>query len=93
MNAPPLIMRLHIKREGRMGIRLWLPLFLIYPLLAALALLLLPLVLVAALILLPLGWSRAIILIYPRLYSVICALRELEVDFQKKDERMFFSFK
>ncbi len=93
MNAPPLVMRLRIRRDDRMGIRLCLPLFLIYPLLAVLALLLLPLALVAALLLLPLGWSRAVILICPRLYGVICALRELKVDIQKKGERIFISFK
>ena len=93
MNAPPLIMGLHVKREGRMGIRLWLPLFLVYPLLVVLALLLLPLLLIVALLLLPLGWSWAVIMVCPRLYGVICALRGLKVDIKKKDERIFVSFK
>ena len=92
MNTPPLIMRLRLKRNGRMGMSLWLPLFLIYPFVAVLALLLLPLLFVAALILLPLGCSRTVVLLYPRLYGVVCALRELEVDFQKKDKSIAISF-
>jgi len=93
MSIPPLIMRLRVKREGRMGIRLWLPLFLVYPFLAVLVLLLLPLLILAALLLLPLGWSRAVILVCPRLYGVICALKGLKADIQGEDERIFVSFK
>lgn len=93
MNAPPLIMRLRIRRDDRMGIRLWLPLFLIYPFLVILSLLLLPLALMVALLLLPLGWSRTVIIICPRLYGVICALKGLKVDIQKKGEKIFISFK
>ena len=92
MNRPPLIMRLRMQRNNG-TLRLWLPLFLIYPLLAVLALLLVPLVLIAALFLWPWGWSRTLLLCGPYLCRVICALRELEVDIQQKHEKFFISFK
>ncbi|MFC1847017.1 hypothetical protein ACFLYS_03055 [Chloroflexota bacterium] len=76
-----------------MGIRLWLPLVIIYLPLLLLALLLLPLLLLVALLLLPWGWSRAVILLYPRMYALLCALKELEVDIQKEDEIFYISFK
>lgn len=92
MNRPPLIMRLRMQRNNG-TLRLWLPLFLIYPLLAILALLLVPLVLIAALLLWPWGWSRTLLLCGPYLFRVMCALRELEVDIQQKHEKFFISFK
>jgi hypothetical protein len=93
MNTPPLILRFRAKKAGRMGIRLYLPLFIIYLPLLLLALLLLPLLLLAALLLLPWGWSRVVILIYPRMYALLCALKELEVDIQKNGEIFYISFK
>ena len=92
MNAPPLLIKISIPFESSTG-RLWLPLFLIYPFLAVLALILLPLVLVAALLLWPMGWSRTVILAGPYLYRLICALRGLEVDIQQKNKRILIYFK
>jgi len=92
MNKPPFIIRLSIPlRNGTL--RLWLPLFLIYPFLAVLALILLPLVLVAALLLLPMGWSRKIVLVGPYLFRVICALRGLEVNIQQRKKQVLVFFK
>ena len=92
MNWPPLIMRLRILRDNR-SMRLWLPLFLIFPILAIFALLLAPLVLIAGLILWPLGWGRTLFFSGPYLFRVICALRGLEVNVQQKHEKFFVSFK
>ena len=92
MNRPPMIMRLRIPHKNG-TIRLWIPFFLVYPILAILALLIAPLVLVAALILWPWGWSRTLLLSGPYLCRVIYSLRGLEVDVGQKDERILVSFK
>ncbi len=92
MNWPPLIMKLRILRHNR-NLRLWLPLLLIYPVLFVFALLLAPLVLIAGLLLLPWGWGKTLLLSGPYLYRVICALHELEVDIQQKNEQFFISFR
>jgi len=92
MNTPPLLLKISMPiNSGTM--RLWLPLFLIYPFLAVFALILLPLVLVAALLLWPMGWSRTILLAGPYLYRLICALRGLEVDIQQKNKKILIYFK
>ena len=86
MNRPPLIMRLRILDNNR-NVRLWLPIFLLYPIL------LVPLALIAGLLLWPWGWGKALLLSIPCFFRVICALRELEVDIQKRQEILFVSFK
>jgi hypothetical protein len=84
MNRPPCIMHVKIKnRDTKFG--LWLPLFLIYPVIAVILIALAPLALLAALIVLPLGYARTV-LCAPALFSVICAMRGLEVDIINNDE-------
>jgi hypothetical protein len=92
MNRPPLIIRLSIPFKNG-TLRLWLPLFLIYPFLAVFALILLPLVIIAALLLWPMGWSRTIILVGPYLFRVICALRGLEINIQQRNKQVLVYFK
>jgi hypothetical protein len=92
MNCPPLIMRLRILNDKN-SIRLWLPIFLLYPFLLVLALLVEILALVAFLLLWPWDWGRTLPLFMPYLFRVICALRELEVDIQSRQEAFFVSFK
>jgi hypothetical protein len=84
MNRPPLIMHIKIKnKDTKFG--LWLPLFLIFPIIAILIIALAPLALLAALIVLPLGYARTV-LCAPALFSVFCAMRGLEVDIVNNDE-------
>jgi len=92
MNCPPLIMRLRILNNKK-SIRLWLPIFLLYPFLLVLALVVEILALVAFLLLWPWYWGRTLPLFMPYLFRVICALRELEVDIQNRRETFFVSFK
>jgi hypothetical protein len=92
MNWPPSIMRLRILNNKK-SIRLWLPIFLLYPFLLVLALLVELLAIVAFLLLWPWGWGKTLILFMPYLFRVICALRELEVDIQNRQETFFVSFK
>jgi len=92
MSYPPLIMRLRIVND-RSNFGLWLPLFLLYPLLLAFALIAEALAIVAFIFLWPLGWGKTLLLTIPYLFRVICALRELEVDIENRRETFFLSFK
>ncbi|MBN2240124.1 MAG: hypothetical protein JW712_10150 [Dehalococcoidales bacterium] len=78
MNRPPMTMHVKIKNhDTKFGI--WIPLFIIFPILAILFIALAPLALLAAIIVLPFGYARAV-LCAPLLFSVLCAMRGLEVD-------------
>ena len=55
MNVPPAILHLVAARPGRRSVRLWLPLFLLWPLALALGVLALPVAIVADVVLLLLG--------------------------------------
>ncbi|MFC1875033.1 hypothetical protein ACFLY3_02635 [Chloroflexota bacterium] len=92
MNYPPLIMRLRILKN-RKGMGLWIPIFLLYPILLVLALALEILVLAAFLLLWPFGWGKTVLLTIPYLFWVICNLRDLEVDVQNRRETFFVSFR
>ena len=83
MNRPPLIMRIRV-RNNNTKFGFWIPLFLIFPIVAVLVVALAPLALLAALIVLPFGYARTV-LCAPALFSVFCAMRGLEVDIVKGD--------
>jgi hypothetical protein len=83
MNRPPLIMRIRV-RNNNTKFGFWIPLFLIFPIVAVLVIALAPLALLAALIVLPFGYARTV-LCAPALFSVFCAMRGLEVDIVKGD--------
>ena len=93
MNRPPLIMRIKIRNsDTKFG--LWIPLFLIFPIVAIFMITLAPLALLAALIVLPFGYARTV-LCAPALFSVFCAMRGLEVDIVNgnKDESVLVMVK
>ncbi len=92
MKRPPLIMKLSIPHENGTT-RIWLPLFLIYPILAVIALLLVPLGIIAALISWPLGMGRTVLLFGPYLYNLLCALVGLEIDIEKVNKQFSILFK
>jgi len=91
MNYPPLLMRLGI--YGRRRLSLWLPLFLLWPVAAALAIALAPLVLLLALILWPLGLGKLVLLSGPMLLGILCALRGLELNLNLGSRVLLVSFK
>jgi len=93
MKTLPNFMRLYIGKKGHRGIRLTFPLVLLYLLLLLLAIILLPLLLIATIVLLPWGWGWSLLLIYPRFYALLCALKELEVDIEDKKQNFYVSFK
>ncbi|MDV2989548.1 MAG: hypothetical protein P3T54_05310 [Dehalogenimonas sp.] len=91
MNRPPLLLHLRIPTsDGSFG--LWLPWFLIYPILLALMLIALPIVLVAVLILLPTGKARPLIMGGPYLWRILFSMRGLNVDINDGPKRMTFNF-
>ena len=88
---PPLIMRIRIKnRKHRFG--LWLPLFLIWPLLLVLGIILLPFLLIAAVLLWHLWWVRPLLFGIPVLFQLLCALRGLKVEIEQNSERVLVHF-
>jgi hypothetical protein len=91
MNCPPLLMRLGI--HGRRRFSLWLPLFLLWPVAAALAIILAPLVLLAALILWPFVWGKLLLLSGPMILGVLCSLRGLEVNINRGSGVLLVSFR
>ena len=88
---PPMTMSLRARR-GKRSIRLWIPLFLVLPFVALVALLLAPLVLLAALLLWPIGLARPLLLAGPLLYRLVCELRGLKVDVGTKEESVRVRF-
>jgi hypothetical protein len=87
----PFLLYLRIPTEdGSFG--LWLPWFLIYPVLLALMLLVLPLVLILALFLLPTGKARPLIMAGPYLWRVLFNLRGLNMDVQTGRRQIQLNF-
>jgi hypothetical protein len=79
MKCPPMWLRLRIRNErARFG--LWLPLFLLWPVVLVFLLALSPLILIAILVLWPSGWGKLVWLALRSLGSIICALHGLRVD-------------
>jgi hypothetical protein len=91
MSMPPCLMRLKIKNQ-RHHFSLWIPLFLAWLILFVFALALSPLVLVLVVILWLLGFGKFLML-GPYIYQTLCALRDLEIDINDKQEKIFLSFK
>jgi hypothetical protein len=90
MRCPPLLLCLGI---GKRRFPIWLPLFLLWPVAVAVAIALLPLGLLLLLILWFFGWGKLVFLTGPRLLSVLCALRGLEVNLDKGNSSVLIVFK
>ncbi len=85
--CPPWLLRVRIQSPQR-RFRLWLPLFLIWPLVALLALALSPLIAVLAMVMCRRGRGKALLLTIPALFRVFCNLRGLRVEIQNTTERV-----
>ena len=70
MMFPPSIMRIHVGERDK-GFRLWLPIFLLWPIVLLAALLLALFVLVGAVLLWPEGWGRPRLLAGPVLLGLV----------------------
>jgi hypothetical protein len=82
----PLTISLRIKNPEGRGFRLWLPLFLIWPLVLILVLAFTPLVLLISLILWPFGKGRAPLMFAPVILYVLCNLRGMRVDISGEEQ-------
>ncbi len=89
---PPSVLRLRIHNQRR-HFGLWLPLFLIWPLMLVIFLALSPLILVLAIILWPSGMGKPILLAGPVLFRIFCALRGFEVNVEQPSERVLISIR
>ena len=78
MSIPPCLMHVRIHNEEH-NFGLWLPLFLAWLILAALLLAILPILLILLIVALPFGWGEFMLLLGPRFYIILCALRGLKV--------------
>jgi hypothetical protein len=91
MSIPPCLLHVRVhNREHNFGI--WLPLFLAWLLLAVFILALLPVFLLLLIIALPFGWGEFVLLLGPRFYNVLCALKGLKLDVDKTDEKVEILF-
>ena len=93
---PPCLMKLRIRGQ-RHGFGLWLPIFLLWPIvlafLLAAFLIMLPFAILALIFTWDMGWWRPIILGLPAVVRVCCALRGLTVDAGGRDGRVEVIFR
>ena len=81
MNWPPALMRMKVHNRER-KFSLWLPLFLVIPLILAVLIVLSPLFFIAVLVLWPSGWGKTVLLAPWAACRIFCATRGLRVDVQ-----------
>ena len=97
MKYPPTMMRMKVIQPEKRAVNLWLPLFIIVPIVGIIALaaflVLLPLLLIGALVFWRLGLWRKLLLFWPVTLGVYTALRGLEIDVEQTDSRVLFWFK
>ena len=87
----PLLIHLRIPTENS-SCGLWLPWFLIYPIVLVMMLIVLPFILVAAVILLPLGIAGPLIMAFPYLWRVLFSMRGLNIAIQTGDRDILINF-
>ena len=91
MNWPPLLLHLRIpSKEGFVG--LWLPWFLVYPVLLLLMLIAFPFILIAAIFLVPAGRARPLLLAGPYIWRLLFSMRGLKMDIETGGREMMFDF-
>jgi len=90
MKWPPMLMRVKIQGEDN-DFGLWLPLFLLWPLVLILFVVLSPLLLIAIIILWPSGWGKWTLQILKVALGVLCSMRGLRVDILDHDNKVFIS--
>ena len=89
MSIPPLLMRIKLV-DRKTHVNLWIPLFLAWLIAGLLALALSLLILLLVLLLWPTGWGKFLWQLGPRLYSVLCELRHLEIDVAGKNQVLLY---
>ena len=92
MIVPPYLLLIRIRNENR-GFKLWLPLFLVWPLFILAALAISPLVFLLSLLLWPIGWGKTLLLIGPWFFRMFCALRGLVIDLKSGTDQVYIVIK
>ena len=90
MNRPPMLMHLRFD-NGHRKFGLWLPLFLLMPLILVVLIILSPLILIAILILWPSGWGKLALMVLKASWSLFCSMRGLQVDVESDKEWVYIS--
>ncbi len=88
---PPYLMKIKVIENGRKKVGLWLPVFLVWPLMLIFALILTPLLFMASLFLIWRRKFRALLKAIPRFYAVICAARGLDVEVESENENVYIT--
>jgi hypothetical protein len=95
MSWPPYLLKLRINNESH-KFGLWLPLFIIWPIvfacLLAVFLILLPFALLAMIFTWQLGWWRPALLVVPATSRVLCSLHGTTVDVDGQDGHVEVEF-
>jgi hypothetical protein len=95
MSWPPYLLKLHIRNPSH-NFGLWLPLFLIWPIvlacLLAIFLVLLPFAFLAMIFTFELGWWRPVIMGLPAICRVFCNLRGTTIDVGDSDDHVEVEF-
>lgn len=90
MNRPPMLMHVKVQNKER-NFGIWLPLFLLIPLVLVILIILSPLILIAILILWPSGWGRWAWLSLQAAFASFWAIRGLKVDVENNNECVYIS--
>ena len=91
MSIPPCLLHIRVHNDEH-SFGIWLPLFLAWLILAILVLAFLPLFLILLIVALPFGWGEFMLLVGPRFYNILCALKGLKLDVDKTGEKVEILF-
>ncbi len=92
MNWPPLLLHLRIPSKNKDFVGLWLPWFLIYPVLLVLMAVALPIVIIAAIFMVPAGRARPLLMAGPYMWRLLFAMRGLKMEIQTGRREMLLDF-
>ena len=88
----PLLIKTKIPRQDKAPVTLYLPLFLAWPILLAILLLLLPFLVIAVVVTWPMRYKAMLIRFYPMLFAVLWNLQGLVIDVEHKDDKIYMEF-
>jgi hypothetical protein len=84
----PMFMKIHIYERGKKGIRLWLPLFLIWILLLVMLIVVSPILFVVGLVAWARGFGRTFLFAFPMIFAVLWAMSGLRINVENRDKKI-----